>query len=57
MKYHNVSVVEVIFPIWPYLALPADIPHIELNAIGDDTFYVEALRGCYVRDVFASERL
>ena len=57
VKYHNVSIVEVILPVWPYLALPTDIPHIELDAVRDDTLDVEALRGRYVRNVFAGERL
>ena len=70
--YENVRIIKIIFPIWSYFSLSANIPNIQLDVFRDDAFYIETLkqslrrhfafslvylRRRYVRDIFGGKFL
>ena len=50
-SYQDVGVFEIVFPVGANLALPADVPHVQFEAVGDDRLDVESCCGGHVVDV------
>ena len=55
--HQNVRIIKVVAPVGPDLALSADVPDVQLEAVRQHRLDVEALRGRDLRDVFGGQRL
>lgn len=55
--HQDVGILEVIFPVRSNLALAADVPNIQLEAVGHDRFNVETGCWCDLGNLLASELL